>query len=97
MEIYHRLGEAASLEEVDSILAELKDRFGEPPLPVIWLIHMTRLRVRASQHGFTLLKFDRLTFTAEKQVGKNVERRNFVLPITKNPKEIEEHVAKLIF
>ena len=32
MEIYHRLGEATSPEEVDAILSELKDRFG-PPLP----------------------------------------------------------------
>ena len=57
MEIYHRLGEATSLEEVDNILNELKDRFGEPPAPVIWLIHMTRIRVRAAAQGFTLLKY----------------------------------------
>lgn len=96
MEIYHRLGEATTLEEVETIGAELQDRFGEPPLAVTWLLTMTRLRVRASQAGFTLLKFDRLTLTAEKQKGKSIEKQHFALPASKDPKLLEEHVLKLL-
>jgi transcription-repair coupling factor (superfamily II helicase) len=96
MELYHRLGEAMTFEEVDALLLELIDRFGKPPPPVIWLIHMTRIRIRASQLGFTLLKFDRLTLLIEKKQGKETLRHSFVLPVTKDPKVIEEHVCGLL-
>ncbi len=96
MEIYHRFGEASSVEEVDALLVELQDRFGEPPLPVIWLIHMTRLRIQLSQLGYTQIKFDRLTFTVEKQSGKQIERKHFPLKSTKDPKELEEFVLQVL-
>ena len=38
MELYHRLGEAASFEEVDAIFEEIKDRFGSLPVVAEWLI-----------------------------------------------------------
>jgi transcription-repair coupling factor (superfamily II helicase) len=96
MEIYHRFGEASSSEEVEAILAELKDRFGEPPPSVIWLMHMTRLRIWLSQKGYTQIKFDRLTFTVEKQRGKEVERKHFPLGGAKEPQEIEMQVMSTL-
>lgn len=92
LEIYHRLGEATTFEEVDSLLAELEDRFGPYPPEVLWLYHMTRLRVFASEHQITLLKFENYTFTAEKQKGKESIKKVFPLIKTKKPKELEEHV-----
>ncbi len=41
------LGEASLFSEIDEILIELKDRFGPPPPPVIWLYHLTRIRAFA--------------------------------------------------
>jgi transcription-repair coupling factor (superfamily II helicase) len=93
MEIYHRLGEAASMEEVDAILAELKDRFGPYPPQVLWLYHLTRLRLFASAHHFTLLKFENLTFTAERQSGKTLVRKTIALPRTKKPDDLEKQVT----
>ena len=90
MEIYHRLGEAISPEEVNAILVELKDRFGPYPLQVLWLYHLTRLRLFASVHHFTLLKFENLTFTAERQSGKTLHRR------TKKPDELEKQVIAVL-
>jgi transcription-repair coupling factor (superfamily II helicase) len=92
MEIYHRLGEAISLPEIDAILAELKDRFGPYPPEVLWLYHLTRLRLFASQRQFTLLKFENLTFTAERQEGKQTVRKTLSLPRTKKPDEWEKQV-----
>ena len=37
MEIYHRLGDAATQEQLDVLMEELQDRFGPPPAPVAWL------------------------------------------------------------
>ena len=96
MEIYHRLGDATSLQEVDEILAEMKDRFGPPPAQVLWLYHLTRIRVYAAIHYFTLLKFEKLTLTAEQQKGKTVVRKTLVLPKTKSPKDLEEAVCELL-
>jgi transcription-repair coupling factor (superfamily II helicase) len=96
MELYHRLGEANSLGEVDALLEEMIDRFGPAPAPVIWLYHLTRLRTRAAPLNFTLLKFERFTFTVEKMVGKKAERHTFPLPKTKDPALLEQEVAKIL-
>jgi transcription-repair coupling factor (superfamily II helicase) len=92
MEIYHRLGETISTDEVDAILAELKDRFGPYPPQVLWLYHLTRLRLFASSHHFTLLKFENVTFTAERQSGKTLVKKTLPLPKTKKPDELEKQV-----
>lgn len=96
MEIYHRLGDATDFESVNDLLVEMKDRFGEPPSQVIWLYHLTRLRIIAMKLGYTLLKFERFSFTTEKQKNKQVERKNLPLPKTTDPKKFEESVAVLL-
>lgn len=97
MEIYHRLGESSSEQDVDTILNELKDRFGPPPPQVFWLYHLTRLRVFAMQHQFTLLKFETYTFTAEQQKAKSTLKKSLPLPKTKSPSAFEaEVIASLL-
>ena len=96
MELYHRLGEAMAVEEVDTLLEEMKDRFGKPPLSVFWLIHLTRLRVFASQHQITLLKFENQTFSVEVQRGKNSFKKSFPLPRTQKPADLEKQVVALL-
>lgn len=96
MEIYHRLGEASSLTEIDTILEELKDRFGPCPQEVLWLYHLTRLRLFASIHHFTLLKMENYTFTAERQRGKILEKKTLPLPKTKDPKQFEPALTQLL-
>jgi transcription-repair coupling factor (superfamily II helicase) len=80
MELYHRLGEASSFAEVDELLDETKDRFGAPPEPVLWLYHLTRLRIFATLHHFTLLKFQNVTLFAEQTIGKNVTQHTILMP-----------------
>lgn len=96
MEIYHRLGEAASYEEMDVILTELKDRFGPYPLEVLWLYHLTRLRYFASTHHFLLLKFETRWLLAEQQTGKTTKKKTLVLPKTRSPQELEKNVIELL-
>lgn len=88
MEIYHRLGEALTYEEVDQLLAEIQDRFGPPPPPVIWLYHMTRLRLAASAAKLTLLKIEKYSFTYE----RFKEKKSAPMIRTENPKAIEEYL-----
>ena len=95
MEMYHRLGEATQATDVDELLSELKDRFGPPPPQVIWLYHLTRIRVFAAANHFSSLKFEELTFTAERQKGKLIDKKTILLPKkVQSPEALETHVIE---
>lgn len=96
MEIYQRLGEAVSWEEVDAIWEELQDRFGPPPEPAEALYHLSRLRVFASRHGFSLLKFEKLTLTAERRKGPNAGTKQIIIGKVSDPKSIEAYVIEAL-
>lgn len=89
MEIYQRLGDALEEEEVNELFAELTDRYGKYPLPVKWLYHLTKIRIYASKHGFTLLKWDTHSLTTEKQEGKQTKTRKVLFSAPKDPAAFE--------
>lgn len=89
MEIYQRLGDAVEEEEVNELFAELKDRYGKYPLPVEWLYRLTKIRVFASKHGFTLLKWDTHSLTTERQEGKQTKSKKFLFSAPKDPAAFE--------
>lgn len=93
MEIYQRLGEALTQEDVDAIWAEMQDRFGKPPEPATWLYYISRIRVAASLQGWTLVKLEKLSLTMEKKDG-NVKK--VLMPKWKTPQELEEKVVKAL-
>ena len=51
LDLYRRLGGAGSSTAVESIAAEMRDRFGAPPAPAERLLDVARLRVAASSAG----------------------------------------------
>ncbi len=59
LEVYKRLAACAEAGELGALTAELRDRFGEPPIPVSRLVALAGLRVlgvrrglvRATRHG----------------------------------------------
>ncbi len=51
LEIYKRLAEVRSDEDVDAIEEELKDRYGELPIVVVSLLLVARFRARARAAG----------------------------------------------
>jgi transcription-repair coupling factor (superfamily II helicase) len=96
VEICQRFGEAASLEEVDAIWSELKDRFGTPPLPAEWLYRLVRIKLAASESGILALKFERNILTIERKQGKasTIHKHPMLLP--KKPQELESKILKLL-
>jgi transcription-repair coupling factor (superfamily II helicase) len=92
MEIYQRLGESLSWEEVEALWEEIQDRFGPPPEPAQWLYHLTRLRVYAARHGYTLLKQEKISLTIEKNKGKESIIRKILAPKYKSPQEMETKI-----
>lgn len=93
MEIYQRLGDALSMDDVDAIRNELIDRFGPLPEPAQWLYHLTRLRIFAGKHGFTLLKQDKVSLNAERQKGKQTTSKRILLAKPKSPQEMEKKIT----
>jgi transcription-repair coupling factor (superfamily II helicase) len=53
LEMYKRLAEVRNLEQVGEVLAELEDRYGPPPKPVLTLLQVARLRVGARLAGLS--------------------------------------------
>jgi transcription-repair coupling factor (superfamily II helicase) len=55
LELYRRLGRAATDAEVAAVRTELADRFGPPPPPVERLLEVARLRIAAQAAGIASL------------------------------------------
>ena len=96
MEIYQRLGDALSQEEVDAIWEEVKDRFGPPPEQAKWLYHLSRLRVHAAQRGYTHVKVDNVTLSYERKKGNASTTNRVLLPKIKAPEDLEKKICALL-
>jgi transcription-repair coupling factor (superfamily II helicase) len=74
VEIYRKLSEAKSTEQVREVEAEIIDRFGNPPPAVEDLLNLTVIRITASRLGIfrISLKEDRLSleFSPDKRIEK---------------------------
>ncbi|MGM1059834.1 transcription-repair coupling factor [Saccharothrix sp. Mg75] len=53
LEAYRKIAAAGDEEALQSVLDELKDRYGTPPLPVERLLAVARFRQRCRAHGVT--------------------------------------------
>lgn len=83
LELYSRFGEATALTELEELLKELKDRFGAPPSPVLWLYHLSRIRIAAQAARLTLVKF------APPRLF--IEKESFPLPHIDSPQALEAY------
>ena len=96
MEIYQRLGDSLTQEEVDTIWEEVKDRFGAPPEQAKWLYHLSRLRVHAAQRGYTLVKVENASLLYERKKGNSSLSNRVLLPKIKGPEDLEKKIAALL-
>jgi transcription-repair coupling factor (superfamily II helicase) len=79
MRLYRRFGRCDSEQELDELLEELKDRYGqEIPDPVRNLVRQTRLRLRASSLGIRIISEGNelfiLRFNEESRIKPLLER-----------------------
>ena len=97
LEMYHKLGETSSFEGIEEIMKELEDRFGKPPEPVLWLYHLTRIKVFASHLHFILVKFEKTTLIAHRQMkDKSLSKKSIPLPTFDKPQELETFVCMML-
>lgn len=96
MEIYQRLGEALTTEEVDQLLSECKDRFGPLPLEAKRLFHLTRIRVFACRKGVISAKLHKGTLTIERKQGAKVKTQQIPFSLPKKPEQMEKTFIKAL-
>jgi transcription-repair coupling factor (superfamily II helicase) len=89
LDFYHCFGDAESLEEIDALLSQIQDRYGEAGEEVLFLYHLTRIKLFAQKHNFTLLKYEKLTLTAERESKNGPEKKSFFLPQAISGRELE--------
>ncbi|MCH9608869.1 MAG: Transcription-repair-coupling factor [Chlamydiales bacterium] len=97
MELYQRLGDSDSTQEVDDLIEEISDRFGTLPKEVKWLQTLSRIRVFAHQNAFTLIKLTKTFLHAEQTHGKKkkiTKKLLFKLPAT--PEELEKELLQIL-
>lgn len=89
MEIYQRIGDAVSIEDIEEIARESQDRYGPPPEPAQWLYYTAKLRVFAALNHFALIKLEKMSLNVEKVKGKETITRKMLFPFPKKPIELE--------
>lgn len=72
--LYKRIAGLQSEEEVGEMLAELKDRFGEPPAPVRRLLDVMRVRALGAEAGAKRIVGGKTGLTVELESGRQLER-----------------------
>lgn len=92
MEIYNRFGEASSNKELEELLSELSDRFNKPPVQVIWLYHLNRIRLFANNNQISTLILESNRISATKGTNKQI----FPLIQGLKPDELEDYVIKAL-
>ncbi len=96
LEIYQRMGEIQKEKELEELHKELEDRFGKAPLPLLWLLSLTLLRIKASRLQCTLLKFGTKTLEIERKRGAKIEKTAFTLPPIASPYDLEKAMEGLL-
>lgn len=90
LEIYHRLGDASSENEIKTILEELKDRFGTVPQEIYWLTSLADIKLFAGKNYFTFLKYEKNSLQAHQQKGETLIKKTLPLPSIKTPLDLKE-------
>lgn len=97
MDLYQRLGDSETSEEVSSLEEEVTDRFGEPPLPAQWLYALTRIRIYCQYNAFSLVRFQKNILTADQSHGKKEKiTRRSPFPHLSEPAEFEKTLYRAL-
>ena len=95
LDLYRRLGDAVSINEIDAIQEELVDRFGPLPIEAEWLIALSKARVFGATRKCPLIKIEKFTLTAQKKVGKEVVDKRSLLPKAMTPASLVAAIDQL--
>jgi len=90
IEFYHRLGDLDSEEDADQALKELIDRFGKPPITLLWLFVISKLKVFCMKHYILSLSIQKLSTTFEKSHKGKIEKHAIAINSGADPLQFEK-------
>ncbi len=97
LELYGRIGELESGEEMVEFKKELLDRFGALPDQVQWLLAIAEIKLFSQQNRFTSLKIAHGQLEAEQSFGpKKKIQKKLPLPPLKSPQILSEKVVSIL-
>lgn len=96
MELYQRLGDAYKMEDLEVLITEIQDRFGKPPISVLWLYHMLRLKVYAGSHKITEILYKKNYIQVEKRVDGKPKTYKIPYILGQEPELFEKEVISLL-
>jgi transcription-repair coupling factor (superfamily II helicase) len=73
VEIYKKFANINTVEAADNLLAELIDRFGEPPQPVYNLVLISKIKARARETGFASITKERTELIGKLHLGLGID------------------------
>ena len=86
MDFYRRLSSVSTLEDVDALDAELRDRFNNPPDETVNLIEIARLRIMAHQLAINKIYTDGVDiifdFASRRKFNRVVEQAGRSIRVT---------------
>lgn len=92
MELYQKIGEAFTLEELEEVESEMVDRFGPYPEAFAWLYHLARVKIFAGSHRFVYLGFKKNILKAERREKGELKTYQSPFNLSKDPKIFEEEM-----
>ena len=85
IDLYRRLARVSTQTDLDDMVAEFKDRFGEPPPPVEQLLDLSRLRIFAHHWGIHVIRLEDdyavFGYTSRQRIQELAQRQGRVLRI----------------
>ena len=83
VDIYKKIGGAGTVQAVNDVTAEIVDRFGTPPAPVVNLLNIAKLKALARELGFASITKERNEIIGKLHVGLGVDYEKILIILQK--------------
>ena len=83
VDIYKKISGAGTVQAVDDVTAEIIDRFGTPPAPVVNLLNLAKLKALARELGFASITKERTEIIGKLHVGLGVDYEKILIILQK--------------
>lgn len=93
-QIYQKLSDAETRHEMEEVMAEVQDRFGRPPAPVLYLQETMYIRLFCSQHQISKLTWDANILKIEQSSTKQIKTVPTTLP--RSPQGLADYLIGVI-
>ncbi len=96
LDLYQRIGEAQSTDEITKIATEVIDRFGKLPQAAKWLFALARLRLQAAKEHIQLIRLQKNSILVERTAPQGLQSRSWLTHPLRTPEDAENKINSII-